>query len=120
MDPESDIKENITSLAHEMIHVWQVERGDLKGNLWKGTDLQGLPYLLQPWEIEAHGFMAEIAGTYFKDKFLNKAELRAITEKTDQVFQKIVEEAQVAKNKEMLKKVSKVAAAIGLTAFLGI
>ena len=114
VDPESDIRENIQSLAHEMIHVWQVERGDFQGQLWKGLDLRHLPYQLQPWEIEAHGFMKEIANTYFRDKFLNKAELREITQKTDQVFQQIVEQAQGEKNKEALKKIGKVAATVGL------
>jgi hypothetical protein len=120
VDPESHIKQNIVSLAHEMIHVWQVERGDFQGSLWKGMDLQSLPYMLQPWEIEAHGFMEEIASMYFKDKFLSKKELHEITLKTDQVFQKVVEDAQASKNKETLKKVGKVAAAIGLGALLGI
>ena len=78
IDPASNIKENITSLAHEFIHAWQVDRGDLLSMSWKGEDLHELPYQLQPWEIEAHGKMAEVANYFFNDKIPSKAELNEI------------------------------------------
>ena len=119
VDPESDIKKNIISLAHEMIHVWQVERGDFRSQLWKGMDLSHLPYQFQPWEIEAWGSMDEVADGFFKGRFCSKSDLKTIMDKTDEVFDQIVKEATSQKNKESLKKIGKVAAAVGLGALLG-
>ncbi len=119
VDPESNIKKNIKSLAHEMIHVWQVERGDLCNQLWKGIDLSHLPYQFQPWEIEAWGSMDEVADGFFRGEFCTLSDLMNIMAKTDEVFDKIVEEATNQKNKESLKKIGKVAAAVGLGALIG-
>ena len=119
VDPNSDLKQNITSLAHEMIHAWQVERGDLLGQGWKGMDLSEVPYQLQPWEIEAHGQMARVADYFFDDLIPSKSDLERIKETTDEVFQEIVKSAQSAAFKEKVAKVSKVAVALGLGALLG-
>ena len=120
IDPASKIELNIFSLANEMIHAWQVDRGDLVGHTWKGMNLQELPYRLQPWEIEAHGHMAEIADYFFEDKLPSKLRLERIQEDTDQVFEEIVKTASVGRMKETFKKVGTVAAAVGLGALLGI
>ena len=49
----------LETLAHEMIHVKQWVRGELKDTncgrqLWKGKDYTNTDYDNQPWEIEAH------------------------------------------------------------------
>lgn len=119
IDPTSKIEQNIVSLAHEMIHAWQVDRGDLVGHTWKGMNLEELPYQLQPWEIEAHGHMGEIAEHFFDDLLPTKAYLQKIQEDTDSVFAEIVETANVARMKENFKKIGKVAAAVGLGALIG-
>lgn len=51
--------ENYTkTLLHELQHVLQHVRGDLKDKgqkrLWKGIDCSDLDYEDQPWEQEAH------------------------------------------------------------------
>ena len=55
-------KDTLTTIAHEMIHVAQYDRGDLvqKRNLftgtkvlWKGVDHTNTEYRSKPWEIEA-------------------------------------------------------------------
>ena len=119
IDPASKIEQNIISLAHEMIHAWQVDRGDLIGHVWKGMNLEELPYQLQPWEIEAHGHMAEIADHFFEDMLPTKQYLSKIQEDTDKVFEEIVKTANVSRMKENFKKVGKVAAAVGLGALVG-
>lgn len=56
----------ITTIAHEMVHVWQYHRGDLKsyekeelyfwkGKLYKHTD-DTEEYFLRPWEMEARAY----------------------------------------------------------------
>ena len=65
---------SLIALAHEMIHVKQYARGELKDYLrvnkskWKGEiiDPQEVDYWDQPWEIEAHGREKEL---YYK--FMN-------------------------------------------------
>ena len=120
IDPSSRIEESITSLAHEMIHAWQVDRGDFVGHLWKGSDLHHLPYRVQPWEIEAHGHMAGIADYFYKDRIPSNSHLKEITDQTEEVFEAIIKEANVSNMKETLKKVGKVAAAVGLGALVGL
>ena len=47
----------IQSICHEIMHAWQVSRGDLqitnKQAFWKGIDFSATSYKNQPWEIEA-------------------------------------------------------------------
>ena len=119
VDPNSTIKEMITSLAHEIIHAWQVDRGDFVGSLWKGTDLTHLPYRVQPWEIEAHGHQSEIAQSFFDGKLPAKSRLKEIISDTDKVFQEILNDAKLAQSKKSFMKIAKVAGAIGLGALIG-
>lgn len=119
-DPDSDIETNIISLAHEFIHAWQVDRGDLQAMTWKGEDLKELPYQLQPWEIEAHGNMASIADYFFRDSLPTIAELKGIQSATDQVFDEVKSSIQTARFKQSFKNVAKVAGGLGLAALIGL
>lgn len=120
VDPESDLETNIVSLAHEFIHAWQVDRGDLEAMTWKGDDLHELPYQLQPWEIEAHGNMASVADYFFRDSIPTVAELSKIQSATEQVFEEIRSSIQTARLKHSFKNVAKVAAGVGLAALVGL
>lgn len=63
-------KELIEAIGHEMIHVWQHERGDLitmheeRRWIWKNQihvyDGSMETYFLQPWEMEARAYEAWI------------------------------------------------------------
>ena len=83
VDPEGSLREMIVALAHELIHAWQVNRCDLLDMSWKGEDYSQFPYQLQPWEIEAHGNMEQVAAYYFKDRHPSSRELQEIRAKTD-------------------------------------
>lgn len=56
-------KETLLAIAHEMVHVKQYAKGELKDYLrvkkckWKGEiiDSDAVDYWDHPWEIEAHG-----------------------------------------------------------------
>jgi hypothetical protein len=56
-------KQTLLVLAHEMVHVKQYAKGELKDYIkvnkskWKNEihDLDETDYWFQPWEIEAHG-----------------------------------------------------------------
>ena len=119
VDPESKIEKMIQSLAHEVIHVWQVERGDFVNMFWKGRDLTNLPYHLQPWEIEAHGAMDQVADTFFKDKKLSITDKAEIMRKTDTAFSEIEKTVKFNLSKQKISNILKVAGAIGLGAILG-
>lgn len=114
VDPDSDIETNIVSLAHEFIHAWQVDRGDLLGMAWKGDDLHELPYQLQPWEIEAHGNMDSVADYFFQDTIPTVTDLHRIQSATDEVFEEIKNSIQTARLKHSFKNVAKAAAGAGL------
>jgi hypothetical protein len=120
VDPDSDIETNIVSLAHEFIHAWQVDRGDLIGMTWKGEDLHELPYQLQPWEIEAHGNMASVADYFFRDSIPTTAELHGIQSATEEVFGEIKKSIQTARLRDSFKNTAKVAAGLGLAALVGL
>ncbi len=53
--------QTILVLAHEMVHVKQVARGQLsyigQQPHWLGRNLQHLPYEQRPWEVQAHSTM---------------------------------------------------------------
>ena len=119
VDPNGTVKDMIISLAHEMIHAWQVDRGDLLGANWKGNDLTHLPYNLQPWEIEAHGNMVEVAQTFFDGEMMSPDKLKSIINATDQVFAKILSEVKSLHTKQSVMKIAKVAGALGLGALIG-
>jgi len=119
VDPEESLKGMIISLAHEMIHAWQVYRGDLLGTEWKQQDYSNYSYKYQPWEIEAHGFMEQVAGFYFEDRYPEQAELSSIKAKTDNVVHEVDKMAGSVQLKSTLKKAAKVAGLVGLGALLG-
>ena len=54
LSPEDYIK----TLLHELQHVLQHVRGDLRDKrgvrCWKGINCDDLEYSIQPWEVEAH------------------------------------------------------------------
>lgn len=62
------------TLCHELVHVWQIERGDLVidvwddgwiAKYWEGREVNPLtPYSLLPWEIEAHRLQREVYNEY--------------------------------------------------------
>jgi len=109
--PENSLKDMIVSLAHEMIHAWQVDRGDLVGSSWKNQDYAQLPYMAQPWEIEAHMFMKQVAGFYFEDRIPTASELEEIRLKTDQAVHEL---DGVVNAVELRSKIKKVAGAAGI------
>ena len=106
--------------TYQFIHAWQADRGDLVAMSWKGEDLRELPYQLQPWEIEAHGNMEQIANCFFNDRIPTGAELNEIKSGTDIVFKEIQQSIKTAKFKSAFQNVGKVAACLGLAAFLGV
>jgi hypothetical protein len=63
LSPKLSKKNILTALAHEMVHLKQYARGELKdfvrakGVKWKGKiyDEEKLDYWDHPWEIEAYG-----------------------------------------------------------------
>ena len=114
VDPDSDVETNIVSLAHEFIHAWQVDRGDLVGTAWKGEELRELPYQLQPWENEAHGNMASVADHFFRDTIPTVAELRSIQSATEKVFNELMKSEQNKRLKHSFKSVARVATGAGL------
>lgn len=64
----------ITCLLHEMQHVLQHVRGDLRDKrgirCWKGIDCSDLDYEDMPWEQEAYQKEKELYQEYMKDKNL--------------------------------------------------
>lgn len=120
LNPDSSLEQMIVSLAHEMIHVWQVERGDLVGSLWKGHDLRAVPYEMRPWELEAFGSQEEVAKWFFEARHPSQSELQVIRDRTDQAFNEIVQ--GIAKNdmKKKLASAAKIAGAIGIGALIGL
>jgi hypothetical protein len=74
VDPEMSKRNMLLALAHEMVHVKQYAKGELKDYLrskkskWKSEiiDPSQMDYWEYPWEIEAHG---REKGLYFK--FIN-------------------------------------------------
>jgi hypothetical protein len=58
LDGFMSIYSTIATLCHEMVHVNQYFRGDLKadakGFYWLGTDMTEVAYCRQPWEKEAY------------------------------------------------------------------
>ena len=122
LDPEASLKRMIILLAHEMIHAWQVNRGDMQGATnWKGQDYSCTQYQLQPWEIEAWAFMEEVAEFYFEDRHPSASELSAIKTKTDLSLKALnVKTNTQLELKNKLMKVGKVAGIVGLAALFGL
>jgi len=72
--------ETIRTLAHELVHVWQVELGRLKmstetGWTWLGTSYGDYPYngtdddYLLPWEVEADTMDIQLSKKFYKQYF---------------------------------------------------
>lgn len=58
LNKKSGFYQSVATMAHEMVHVKQFHTKDLNRNekgvdLWKGKDLNWLPYSFRPWEIQA-------------------------------------------------------------------
>lgn len=68
-------KDYIQTLLHELWHVYQHVKGDLKDKhgirLWKGVDHSATDYDDQPWEKQAH-IMEEILYNQYLTKCLQK------------------------------------------------
>lgn len=58
-------------LFHELVHVYQHVRGDLRDKgakrLWKGVDYSESDYDDQPWEIEANELEEVLLKEYYSD-----------------------------------------------------
>jgi hypothetical protein len=61
-------KDYIICICHELQHILQHIRGDLRDKrgirCWKGIDCSGLDYENSPWEIEAHQREQELYQEY--------------------------------------------------------
>lgn len=61
----------IQTLLHELVHVRQHVRGELKDRgskrLWKGVDHSATDYDDQPWEVEAYDLEVKLCKEYLKD-----------------------------------------------------
>jgi hypothetical protein len=60
VDSRACLKEQLRTIAHEMVHVKQYARGELGSELstWynKSYNTDKVDYWERPWEIEAHGW----------------------------------------------------------------
>lgn len=66
VDAELGLRDFITAICHEMVHLKQAYRKEMiqKNNgrtYWKGKDCTDVDYLNQPWEKEAYKLQDEIA-----------------------------------------------------------
>jgi hypothetical protein len=69
-----DEEDYTKTLLHEMQHILQHIRGDLRDKrgirCWKGIDCSGLDYDQMPWEKEAHSMESILYQHYLLDKSL--------------------------------------------------
>jgi hypothetical protein len=74
MDTHLDKKTYVTVLIHEMYHVLQFVKGELKlkssKRYFKGECVEDLEYLEQPHEIQAHYYERILYYQYLKDRGL--------------------------------------------------
>jgi len=74
MDTHMDKKTYITVLIHELIHLQQWVKGELKlkssKRYFKGECVEDLEYLEQPHEIQAHYYERILYYQYLKDRGL--------------------------------------------------
>lgn len=64
IDKNQTIKEFVTTICHEMVHVKQYARKEIDGIRlrWKGKDIpEGTDYINFPWEIEAYDLQEDLA-----------------------------------------------------------
>ena len=69
-----DIKEFITTLCHEMVHVMQTAKGVMRElsrprmrMMWKGIDHTDTPYSRQPWERQAFRMQKKLANEFIRN-----------------------------------------------------
>ena len=71
--PGIGVRNILTTLAHEMVHVKQYINGELNDSMttWKGKNVNSdkMDYWNQPWEIEAHGVEP---GLFYKFVVMNQ------------------------------------------------
>lgn len=74
LDSRLSLSQLLLTLAHEMVHVKQIAKGQYKGRLarngrllacWLGKAVR-TEYLKRPWEIEAFGRQADLVETLVK------------------------------------------------------
>ena len=62
------VDDYISTLIHELWHVYQHVKGDLKDKgskrFWKGIDHSNTDYSDQPWEVEAYSMEKKLFGEY--------------------------------------------------------
>jgi hypothetical protein len=62
------VDDYISTLIHELWHVYQHVMGDLKDKgskrFWKGIDHSNTDYSDQPWEVEAYSMEKKLFGEY--------------------------------------------------------
>jgi len=72
LDGFSSLYQTIHTLCHEMVHVNQYYRGDLKsdsaGFYWLGIDMSDVAYCRQPWEKEAYTRQKSLAQMVFDEQ----------------------------------------------------
>lgn len=65
---KQNLYQYITTLAHELVHMKQYIRGELKSDCrkmsWMGKDMSDLPYSKQPWESEAYDLQHDLAKNF--------------------------------------------------------
>jgi hypothetical protein len=63
-----NVNDYLTTLFHELVHVHQHVRGDLRDKgplrLWKGIDCSELDYEELPWELEAEAMESSLLHEY--------------------------------------------------------
>ena len=74
IDKKQSLRDLVTTVIHEMIHVKQYVRKELTEKNcvqhWKGVDCGDISYMKQPWEIEAYELQDEYAAQCFLDDVL--------------------------------------------------
>lgn len=75
----------LETLAHEIIHAHQYERGDLRDHginiIWKNKDYTQVPYYNRPWEIEAFTNEKPLAKKFFIQNNMKKPKTISIADK---------------------------------------
>lgn len=71
VNSDSDFYQVMTTVAHEMVHIYQFSRGDLSTGkngriLWKNKSLMWVPYSCRPWEWEAFGNEVRLLQMYLE------------------------------------------------------
>lgn len=74
----------LSTVAHEIIHVEQWEKGDLveidNKTIWKGEDHTFTDYDNRPWEVDAFKREKDLANKFFEHKKMKKSMIRILLE----------------------------------------